>query len=366
MENIDIGKKYIINGNDYNITITPINHLDSFKSTFVDFSLCQEILRNQYKIPSDEILTILQIEINKMNEKALTDQVEYAIYDKNKKKLDLSYCKNVNIKVTYDITNSSLLNKTMISYFSELGIDIFDNKDSFFNDLCYPFSISNSDIILKDRVFDFYQNYSLCDNDCVYEQIDIENMSVICSCKIKTEINTEVSSPEFGEIIVDTFKDSNVGVIRCYNLVFSLDNKLHNIGFLIFLIFVIIHIICFLLYFICGIKSIILFVYKEMEKNNYIPRTLNPRKKKIIKINKKIYYNQNNNNDNNSSSIIKLKNKKKDLFKKKKQINKIPKKGKKKKKKSNQFLFLTINMGIIILITNLLIHQKKLIIIILK
>ena len=44
------------------------------------------------------------------------------------------------------ITNSSLLNKTMISYFSELGIDIFDNKDSFFNDLCYPFSISNSDI----------------------------------------------------------------------------------------------------------------------------------------------------------------------------------------------------------------------------
>ena len=34
-----------------------------------------------------------------MNEKALTDQVEYAIYDKNKKKLDLSYCKNINIKV---------------------------------------------------------------------------------------------------------------------------------------------------------------------------------------------------------------------------------------------------------------------------
>ena len=34
MENIDIGKKYIINGNDYNITITPINHLDSFKCRF--------------------------------------------------------------------------------------------------------------------------------------------------------------------------------------------------------------------------------------------------------------------------------------------------------------------------------------------
>ena len=114
----------------------------------------------------------------------------------------------------------------MISYYSELGIDIFDSKNSFFNDLCYPFSISNSDIILKDRVLDIYQNYSLCDNNCEYEKIDIENMSVICSCQIKSEINTQVSPPVFSEIVQDTFKDSNIGVIRCYKLVFNFDNKL--------------------------------------------------------------------------------------------------------------------------------------------
>ena len=83
-----------------------------------------------------------------MNEKALTNQIEYAIFDGNKTKLDLSYCKNVEIKIKYEIKDDSLLNKTMISYYSELGIDIFDSNDSFFKDICYPFSISNSDIIL--------------------------------------------------------------------------------------------------------------------------------------------------------------------------------------------------------------------------
>ena len=57
-----------------------------------------------------------------MNEKALTNQIEYAIYDEDKKKLNLSYCKNVEIKIKYEIKNESLLNKTMISYYSDLGI----------------------------------------------------------------------------------------------------------------------------------------------------------------------------------------------------------------------------------------------------
>ena len=35
IEIIEIGKKYEISGNNYNITITPINNKDSFKSAFV-------------------------------------------------------------------------------------------------------------------------------------------------------------------------------------------------------------------------------------------------------------------------------------------------------------------------------------------
>ena len=47
---IEIGKKYEINGNNYNIAITPINNKDSFKSAFVDLSSCEDILRKEYNM----------------------------------------------------------------------------------------------------------------------------------------------------------------------------------------------------------------------------------------------------------------------------------------------------------------------------
>ena len=299
MEAIEIGKQYIIIGGDYNITVTPINETNSL-SSFADFSLCEEILRKEYKLRPDEILTILQIEIDKMNEKALTNQIEYAIYDEVKRQLNLSYCKKIEIKIIYDIKNDSLLNQTMISYFSEFGIDIFNRNDSFFNDLCYPFSVSNSDVILQDRLLDIYQNFSLCDDGCEYDEIDMENMSVTCSCKVKTEINTEISELKLGKIVQTTFQDSNLGVIRCYNLVFSLKNKLHNYGFFISLFFFIIHIICYIYYFIKGIKSIVIFVFKEMEKNNYITKVYYPNKKKQSRNNPQLKNNSNVSNDFNS------------------------------------------------------------------
>ena len=129
----------------------------------------------------------------------------------------------------------------MVSQYSDLGIDIFDSNHSFFNDLCYSYDNTESDLILKDRVIDIFQNYSLCDNGCDYDQIDIDSMTVICSCQVKNEINVEIEEPVFGTIIEDAFKDSNFGVLLCYNLVFSLDYKTKNIGFWISLSFTIIN-----------------------------------------------------------------------------------------------------------------------------
>ena len=272
IDEIEIGERYEIEGNDYNIKISPVNLIDTFNSTYVEFSICEQILRNQNKIPENEVLTILQIEIDKLNCNSLTNQVEYAIYNGQKIKLDLSYCKNVNIKVYYEINDPSLINTSMVSYYSELGIDIYNSKDSFFNDICYSYSNTDTDIILKDRVLDIYQNYSLCDNYCEYEEIDIELMIVKCSCKVKTKVNVEISEPIFVEIIEDSFKDSNFGIIFCYNLVFSLENKLKNIGLWIFGFFILCNIILFIIFFIVGIKSIRLFVYKEMRKHKYIAK----------------------------------------------------------------------------------------------
>ena len=260
MKNITIGNKYLLYGNDYNISIYPIND-QIFQSTFVDFSLCEDILRIKNNLTNNETLTFLKIEIDKMNDKSLTNQIEYKIYNHKKEVLNLSLCENIKVQVHYNIKDNSELNKSMILYYSELGIDIFNLNDSFFNDICYPFSNSNSDIILKDRISDIYQNYSLCDNNCEYDFIDIESNTVTCNCEIKKEVNTAVSSPVFNTIVKNIFKDSNIGILKCHDFIFSLKIKLNNIGFWIFLFFAICHIPLYIHYFINGITSIL--VYSE-------------------------------------------------------------------------------------------------------
>ena len=79
---------------------------------------------------------------------------------------------------------------------------------------------------------DIYQNFSLCDNNCNYEKLNTTTMMITCKCKVKEKISTEIEKPNFSNIIKTTFKDSNFFVIICYKLVFSINNKSNNIGFL--------------------------------------------------------------------------------------------------------------------------------------
>ena len=103
MKNININKKYLIYGKDYNISISPINELKSFQSTYINFSLCENVLRIKNNLTNNETLAILKIEIDKMNDKALTNQIEYVIYNEKKEMLKLSDCENIKITVHYNI-----------------------------------------------------------------------------------------------------------------------------------------------------------------------------------------------------------------------------------------------------------------------
>ena len=54
------------------------------------------------------------------------------------------------------------LNMESAKDFSTQGIDVFNAKDNFFNDICHPFSNKNcTDIIINDRRTDIYQNISI-------------------------------------------------------------------------------------------------------------------------------------------------------------------------------------------------------------
>ena len=166
-------------------------------------------------------------------------------------------------------------------------------------------------MILKDRISDIYENYSLCESNCEYDKVNLIQKTVTCKCDIKTNIDLEVEPPSLAKIILDSFKDSNVAVIKCYYLVFSFKSKFQNIGFLTFTFLVFLHIPFFIHYLRTNISSIIKYIINEMSKFNYLCNQFNPIKKRAIKFNKK----KNKYCDNSKNIIKKLnKNKKKNLI----------------------------------------------------
>ena len=170
----------------------------------------------------------------------MINDIEYAIFNENKERLDLSVCKDEIIEINYQL-NTSKLNMTKVNYYSELGIDIFNIEDEFFNDICYSYSENDSDIIIKDRVSDIYENYSVCENNCNYNGINLTQNIVSCKCSVKTYVDSTIEPPSLNQIILDSFKDSNLAVIKCYKLVFNFKNKFQNIGFWLFTFLVFIH-----------------------------------------------------------------------------------------------------------------------------
>jgi len=214
IKNYDNDKIYEIFGNDFKIKISPINSkIYKNISTFIDFKNCENIIREEYGLSSN-FISISNWNYN-LNENSLINEVEYAIFNKSKQ-LNLSICKDEIIEISYQIRNLTFINITKINYFSELGVDILNISDPFFNDICYPYYEDNSDLILKDRVSDIYENYSLCENNCQYNGINTSVNTISWECSIKTNTYTIVEPPRLGEIIYTTFNDSNLGVIKCY------------------------------------------------------------------------------------------------------------------------------------------------------
>ena len=328
MKDYDIGKIYEIFGDDYNIKISPINsNLYKNISTYIDFSNCEKILRTSSGL-SSSILTVYQLEIYNTNEQSLINDVEYAVFDENKRQISLSVCKDEIIEINYQL-NNSMINMSKVYYYAELGIDIFNIEHEFFNDICYSYSEKGSDMILKDRISDIYENYSVCENNCKYEKIDLTRNTVTCKCTVKTNVDSVIEPPTLYTIIRDSFKDSNVGVIKCYNLVFSIKNKLQNIGFWLLTFLIFLHIPFFIHYMMFNINSIKKYIYIEMEKFNYIYKVFNPSKKGRNKKN-----NYNIRIQESKESILKRVNFKNKKFKGNSNSINLNRKGQKMRKKN--------------------------------
>ena len=268
MKSIEIGKKYEFSGDGFIIEIKPINSSSLENSTHINFIQCENILRKENNISSEEILTFLQMEIYNNKDASLVNQVEYQVYNNNKTLLDLSVCNDAEIQIYYSLKDN-LLDIDYISSFKDSGVDILNINDSFFNDICHPYSDSNNDLVLEDRIKYIYQNYSLCDGDCIYNEFNVQYNTILCDCKVKSNLSTDETQLNF-EQFDDIEIESNFGLIKCYELVFSLEGKLNNIGFWIFLVLVIAHIPLLFCFFHKGLKPVKEYLFKEMKEYGYI------------------------------------------------------------------------------------------------
>ena len=272
----EIGKNYKIEGEGFSLIIKPTNSTAFENSTHVDFERCEQLLREKYNISNSSIITFFQMELTNNDENALYNQIKYFTYDDKKQELNLSLCEDIKTKIHFMLKNGSNLDKSTINKFKNLGVDIFNIKDEFFTDLCFSYSDSNNDMILEDRIKYIYQNYSLCEEEgCTYNNIDIEKMSITCDCKIQgnfSSITTSLIDDQANEV---SFLDSNIGVVKCYKLVFSFKNKSSNIGFILFTILIIAYIIFFCILIKRGTKPISDFVFNEMKKFGYLNKDQN-------------------------------------------------------------------------------------------
>jgi hypothetical protein len=295
-------------GNDFSIYIGPTNLSPHKNGTKIDLNNCEQKLKNYYNISNSSNLTIVQLETDNNDLNTLFNDLEFKIYDENKRELNLSICKDVNIDINYEIKENNSFDYTSWSYFNDLGINVLDVKDIFFNDICFPVKLSGDDLILEDRRKDIYQNISLCQKDCQFKGINLEKKVTICNCKTKQNYNEEIKLSEDEQFKEISLLDSNIGVIKCYKLVFSFKDKLKNIGFWIFTILLIINLILLILYIFKGINPIKKYLLNEMIKYGYLK-------------NKNINFGDKNN-------IINLENNKERKKKNKKIINPIKKKKK--------------------------------------
>jgi hypothetical protein len=83
------------------------------------------------------------------------------------------------------IAHLGIANYNYTKFFAEKGYDIYDKNSFFYKDICSPAYIGKPDIVIKNRKKYIYpNNVTLCEYDCTYKDINIEEERIICSCNL--------------------------------------------------------------------------------------------------------------------------------------------------------------------------------------
>ena len=220
--NINQETNIVIDGENVLYQIISSDNMKENKNkniSIIELGECSTILKDYYKVDD---LIIFKMDL-KLNNTPPTI-INYEVYNPmTLEKLDLSLCGGKKITIYSPYTPSQESLNKLLSLNSS-GYDLYNPNDSFYQDICSTFTSGNgTDILLSDRKSDFYENVSLCENDCNYKGYDLEKKRVKCECPVKEEIKMEESGNNNKNILEDFFDGSNfsnIKLLKC-ELMFS-------------------------------------------------------------------------------------------------------------------------------------------------
>ena len=286
-------------------TLEDQKNSDNIELSNIDLGECENLLKDNNNMSRDDSLIIFKVDIKSKD--LSSTYVTYEVFHPiTLKPLNLSICNNVEISINVPIKLDNNF-ESLVNSLSESGYNIFNENDSFYNDICSTYTTENgTDILLSDRkkdIFEIAQNKSICQIGCELQEYNSTSKKAKCDCSINTNTNTHTeeiknldidnlfSKKEIAKSFYDTLANSNFQVLKCYKLIFSKISK--NVGEILMSILFIIFIILTIIYFISGQKKIIIIL------NNIIKLHINDNKKNITKENKIKEQNQINHNHNN-------------------------------------------------------------------
>ena len=342
----------------------------------IDLGECGNRLKDANGIPRTEDLKIIKTDI-KTDDLSFT-YVVYEIYHPyTLVKLNLSICNEDQVSMSVPVKLDSNI-ESLINSLSEEGHDLFNENDSFYNDICTTYTSQNgTDMLLSDRkkdIFDLGLNQTMCQDGCEYKIFNLTNKKTKCVCSAREEklyslsIDNLFIKRSISNSFYASLKYSNFHVLKCYKLIIIFARIIKNIGEILMSVLFILFIILMIIYLFNGQKQISSFIdiiikNKNLNNREYNNITKEKKKKRKMLLKNKNIFNRNSSainkteNEKNKLNINKPKNEfsgKMKLRKKSKQNKNKEEPPKKKEKKTYKEINHTNNNT-----SNILLYDKN-------
>ena len=213
------------------------------KTSILDISKCESVLKKKYGLSNEESLVILKSDfLDIIPQEYITNKVAYQLFSTSLGSfLPLKDCKDSGTPVeTYNYLNSSYFlgdYQYRRKSVTDDGYNVFDPNSPFYNDICTPFTNENgNDVLLDERKLDYFTKaFNLCEKGCEFVGFNETIKRYMCKCLIKTSSNDQDTYEQKPMEIPDDFYKkemgySNIRIFKCYKQVFSAKGQTFNIG----------------------------------------------------------------------------------------------------------------------------------------